>query len=130
MTRALSVIALLAALAMGAALRAGEHSLRAGGDSLRAGGDSLRAGGDSLRADPSVHAAIPPEVASLLASYCVDCHEGPRAKGGFELASALAAGAMEESPLRAVRRRLARRDMPPADEPERPSREAYRAAVA
>jgi len=116
MTRALSVIALLAALAMGAALRAGEHS--------------LRAGGDSPRADPSVHAAIPPEVASLLASHCVDCHEGPRAKGGFELASALAAGAMEDSPLRAVRRRLARRDMPPADEPERPSREAYRAAVA
>ena len=40
----------------------------------------------------------------------------------------LDAGMVE--PLRALRRRLAKGDMPPADEPERPSRDESRAAVA
>ena len=74
--------------------------------------------------------AIPPEIAPLLAAHCVDCHEGARAKGGLELASVLESGRCDESLLRALRKRLARRDMPPADEPERPSDDEYRAAVA
>ena len=73
--------------------------------------------------------AMPPRVAGLLEAFCVDCHDGPRAKGGFELAAALRAGAIDEAPLRALRRRLARRDMPPADEPERPDAREYAGAV-
>ncbi len=74
--------------------------------------------------------AVPPELRPLLELYCVACHEGARAKGGFELASVLEAGRCDESVLRALRKRLAKRDMPPADEPERPDDDAYRAAVA
>lgn len=74
--------------------------------------------------------AVPPELAPLLEAHCVACHEGARAKGGLELASVLASGRVDESVLRALRRRLAKRDMPPADELERPSPGEYRAAVA
>ena len=74
--------------------------------------------------------AIPSEIKPLLAAHCVDCHEGARAKGGLDLAATLAAGAADEGVLRALRRRLARRDMPPATEVERPSDGEYRASVA
>ncbi|MFM2163590.1 MAG: hypothetical protein RL325_27 [Planctomycetota bacterium] len=77
--------------------------------------------------------ALPPEIAPLLEAHCVACHEGARAKGGLELASVLtsarASGHVEESVLRQLRRRLAKRDMPPADEPERPTVDEYAAAV-
>jgi hypothetical protein len=74
--------------------------------------------------------AIPDAIKPLLEAHCVDCHEGSRAKGGLELAGPIRAGKIEESVLRALRRRLAKRDMPPADEPVRPSVEEYRSAVA
>ncbi|MCX5652618.1 MAG: DUF1587 domain-containing protein [Planctomycetota bacterium] len=74
--------------------------------------------------------AIPASIRPLLEAHCVDCHEGAKPKGGLELAGPLASGRIDEGVLRALRRRLAKRDMPPADEPERPSLEEYRAAVA
>jgi len=74
--------------------------------------------------------AIPASIKPLLEAHCVDCHEGAKPKGGLELAGPLASGRIDEGVLRALRRRLAKRDMPPADEPERPSLEEYRAAVA
>ncbi len=80
------------------------------------------------RAD-GVDVAIPAEIKPLLTTHCVDCHEGARAKGGLDLERALAAGACDEGMLRALRRRLARRDMPPATETVRPSDAEYRAAV-
>ena len=61
--------------------------------------------------------SLPAEIRPLLTTHCVDCHEGARAKGGLDLSRALEAGRIEESALRDIRRRLARRDMPPADEP-------------
>lgn len=73
--------------------------------------------------------AIPASIKPLLEAHCVDCHDGARAKGGLELAGPIAAGKIEEGVLRALRRRLAKRDMPPADEPERPMLDEYRAAV-
>jgi hypothetical protein len=74
--------------------------------------------------------AIPAAIKPLLEAHCVDCHDGARAKGGLELAGPIAAGRIDEGVLRALRRRLAKRDMPPADEPERPTLDEYRAAVA
>ena len=74
--------------------------------------------------------AIPAAIKPLLEAHCVDCHDGARAKGGLELAGPIAAGRIDEGVLRALRRRLAKRDMPPADEPERQSLDEYRAAVA
>jgi hypothetical protein len=73
--------------------------------------------------------SLPAEIRPLLTTHCVDCHEGARAKGGLDLSRALEAGRIEESALRDIRRRLARRDMPPADEPVRPGDDEYRAAV-
>ena len=74
--------------------------------------------------------AIPEEIRPILAAHCVDCHEGARAKAGLDLAVALAAGMADEGVVRGLRRRFARRDMPPATEAERPSDAEYRAAVA
>ena len=73
---------------------------------------------------------VPGEIRPLLAEHCVDCHDGARAKGGLDLAAALDAGSCGESVLRALRHRLARRDMPPATEARRPSDDEYRGAVA
>ena len=73
---------------------------------------------------------IPASIKPLLEAHCVDCHEGGKPKGGLELAGPLAAGRIDEGVLRALRRRLAKRDMPPADELERPSTDEYRGAVA
>ncbi|MEY3142877.1 MAG: hypothetical protein RLY21_1370 [Planctomycetota bacterium] len=73
--------------------------------------------------------AIPASIKPLLEAHCVDCHEGTKPKGGLELAGPIGAGKIDESVLRALRKRLAKRDMPPADEPERPSLDEYRAAV-
>ena len=73
--------------------------------------------------------AIPASIRPLLEAHCVACHEGSKPKGGLELAGPIAAGKIDESVLRALRKRLAERDMPPADEPERPSLDEYRAAV-
>ena len=61
--------------------------------------------------------AIPASIQPLLEAHCVDCHEGAKPKGGLELAGPIAAGKIDESVLRALRKRLAKRDMPPADEP-------------
>lgn len=74
--------------------------------------------------------AIPSEIRPLLSVHCADCHEGARAKGGLDLAAALARGDADEAVLRALRKRLARQDMPPATEEPRPSDAEYRAAVA
>lgn len=73
--------------------------------------------------------AIPASIRPLLEAHCVACHEGSKPKGGLELAGPIAAGKIDEGVLRALRKRLAKRDMPPADEPERPSLDEYRAAV-
>jgi mono/diheme cytochrome c family protein len=72
---------------------------------------------------------VPASIRPLLEAHCVACHEGSKPKGGLELAGPIAAGKIDESVLRALRKRLAKRDMPPADEPERPSLDEYRAAV-
>jgi len=74
--------------------------------------------------------AIPEEIRPVLVAHCVDCHDGARAKAGLDLAAALAAGVADEGVVRGLRRRFARRDMPPATEAERPSDAEYRAAVA
>ncbi|MFM7133105.1 MAG: hypothetical protein ACKO0W_02180, partial [Planctomycetota bacterium] len=91
---------------------------------------ALVAGALGASAAVADEVAIPAELRPLLVAYCVDCHDGPRAKGGLDLAPALERGAISEQPLRALRGRLAKGDMPPADEPERPSRDEARAAVA
>ena len=72
---------------------------------------------------------IPASIRPLLEAHCVACHEGSKPKGGLELAGPIAAGKIDDSVLRALRKRLAKRDMPPADEPERPTFDEYRAAV-
>ncbi|MFM8871953.1 MAG: c-type cytochrome domain-containing protein, partial [Phycisphaerales bacterium] len=74
--------------------------------------------------------ALPEGLGALLDAQCIDCHGGITTKGGLDLRPARADGRASEDVLRAVRRRLARRDMPPEDEPERPSDEEYAAAVA
>jgi len=85
---------------------------------------SLRAGGEAK------DVALPAEIRPLLEAHCIDCHDGPRGKGGLDLAPALERNQIGEAPLRALRKRLAKRDMPPADEEIRPTREEYAAAVA
>ena len=73
---------------------------------------------------------LPDVLKSLLDVHCVACHEGTRPKGAFDLAAPLAAGKMDAHLVRALRKRLVKRDMPPADELERPSTDEYRDAVA
>ena len=69
-------------------------------------------------------------LAAMLDLHCLGCHEGRRAKGGLDLTTTVEARAVDAGVLRAVRARLVKRDMPPADEPERPTREEYRGLVA
>jgi hypothetical protein len=97
----------------------------------------------------------------LLDTHCLDCHDGARAKGGFDLAGIMAVGeagrdgaapglgqpgagtgttqrdaadawmtAADPTLLRAMRGRLARQDMPPANIDERPSAAEYAAMIA
>ncbi|MFM7260557.1 MAG: DUF1592 domain-containing protein, partial [bacterium] len=87
-------------------------------------------GGDRLSAARAGDITIPLEIVPLLEAHCIDCHDGPRGKGGLDLAPALESLRIGETPLRALRKRLAKRDMPPADEELRPTRDAYRSAVA
>ncbi|MFM1823779.1 MAG: hypothetical protein RI967_2045 [Planctomycetota bacterium] len=75
-------------------------------------------------------AGLDDALAATLDLHCLGCHEGRRAKGGLDLAPSVEARVVDEGVLRAVRARLVKRDMPPADEPERPTREEYRAAIA
>jgi len=82
-------------------------------------------GGSAVRADVPVPAGLE----AMLDVHCVACHRGAKAKGGFDLGTVVAEGAAAEDVLRAVRRRLAKQDMPPADELDRPSVEEYAAAV-
>lgn len=77
----------------------------------------------------AVEVDLPGDVREVLEAHCVDCHRGKRSKGGAELAGPVAAGRIDEGVLRAVRRRLARRDMPPHDEPTRPAEAEYADAV-
>lgn len=94
-------------------------------------------------------------------AHCLDCHDGARAKGGFDLAGIMGAGesdrdggapgrgqpgpgaataqrdaadawvtAADPTLLRAMRARLARQDMPPANIDERPSAAEYAAMIA
>lgn len=77
----------------------------------------------------AVEVDLPGDVREVLEAHCVDCHRGRRSKGGAELAGPVAAGRIDEGVLRAVRRRLARRDMPPLDEPTRPADAEYAAAT-
>ena len=72
---------------------------------------------------------LPASIRPLLGAHCIDCHEGARSKAGLDLAAVLAADSIDEGVLRALRQRFARRDMPPATEPERPSDAEYRDAV-
>ncbi|MEY4847739.1 MAG: hypothetical protein RLZZ36_852, partial [Pseudomonadota bacterium] len=100
-------------------------------------------------------------LSSQLQTHCLDCHDGARAKGGFDLAGIMAAGeadrdgaapgrgqpgagaataqrdaadawmtAADPTLLRAMRARLARQDMPPANIDERPSDAEYAAMIA
>ncbi len=80
--------------------------------------------------DAAEDVALPAALRPLLEAHCVDCHDGPRGKGGLDLAPVLEKNLIGEAPLRALRRRLAKRDMPPADEEVRPTREEYASAVA
>jgi hypothetical protein len=80
----------------------------------------------STRAD---RVALPEPLRPFLAAHCVDCHEGPRGKGGLDLSPVLVSGEADAPVLRALRKRLVKRDMPPADEPERPEEDAYLAAI-
>jgi hypothetical protein len=81
--------------------------------------------------------------AQFVDTHCLDCHDGARAKGGFDLAGIMAAGeaaqrhaadawmtAADPTLLRAMRARLARQDMPPASIDERPSDAEYAAMIA
>jgi mono/diheme cytochrome c family protein len=79
------------------------------------------------RADDVV---LPESLRPFLATHCVDCHDGARGKGGLDLAATLASGHADASVLRSLRKRLVKRDMPPADEPERPPEAAYVDAIA
>ncbi|MBM4224288.1 MAG: DUF1587 domain-containing protein, partial [Gammaproteobacteria bacterium] len=63
-----------------------------------------------------------------LRTHCLDCHDGARGKGGFDLNTVL--DGAQPSALRAVRARLVRQDMPPIDEAERPSAAEYAAMIA
>jgi len=87
-------------------------------------------GGDRPSTSRAVDVALPPAIVPLLEAHCIDCHDGPRGKGGLDLAPVLGTGRIDESPLRALRKRLAKRDMPPADEESRPTRDEYASAVA
>lgn len=86
---------------------------------------STTAYAEHITEDVSLPAALRP----LLEAHCLDCHDGPRGKGGLDLASILEKDSIGEAPLRALRRRLVKRDMPPADEEVRPTREEYASAV-
>ncbi len=99
--------------------------------------------------------------AQFVDAHCLDCHDGARAKGGFDLAGIMGAGesdrdggapgrgqpgpgaataqrdaadawvtAADPTLLRAMRARLARQDMPPANIDERPSAAEYAAMIA
>lgn len=78
----------------------------------------------------SADIVLPSAVRPLLEAHCVDCHDGPRGKGGLDLAPVLRTNRIAEAPLRALRKRLSKRDMPPADEAVRPTLTEYSAAVA
>ena len=79
---------------------------------------------------PMAEVTLPSDLKPMLATHCVECHEGARAKGQLDLEAILQKGVISESALRELRRRLVRRDMPPRDELDRPTDAAYRAAVA
>jgi hypothetical protein len=96
----------------------------------------------TAHADRSTVAPLPP-LDALLSSHCLDCHDGARAKGGFDLAGIMGVGeaaqrdavdawmtAADPTLLRAMRARLARQDMPPANIGERPSAAEYDAMIA
>jgi len=81
--------------------------------------------------------------AQFVDAHCLDCHDGVRAKGGFDLAGIMPAGeaaqrdaadawmtAADPTLPRAMRARLARQDMPPANIDERPSDAEYAAMIA
>ena len=82
--------------------------------------------GAAARGDEVV---IPASLKPMLETHCVACHEGAKPKGGLDLAGPLASGRIDDEALRALRRRLVKRDMPPAEETERPSEAEYAAAV-
>ncbi|MBM3409261.1 MAG: hypothetical protein FJY25_18435, partial [Betaproteobacteria bacterium] len=79
-------------------------------------------------ASPADFQFPPPALTSTLRTHCLDCHDGVRGKGGFDL-NAVLDGA-QPSELRAVRARLVRQDMPPIEETERPSAAEYAAMIA
>lgn len=84
----------------------------------------------AMAAGGATDAPIPPAIRDVLIAHCVECHDGPRAKGSLDLTAALGAGSCDELSLRALRRRMVRRDMPPATETERPTDAEYRAVAA
>lgn len=69
-----------------------------------------------------------PALDATLRTHCLDCHDGARGKGGFDLNTVL--DGAQPSALRAVRARLVRQDMPPTEETERPSAAEYAAMIA
>lgn len=79
---------------------------------------------------------VDPGLTALLNAHCVDCHEGGKAKGGFNFEQLLAGAApagddrAATDAWRAVRWHVARQDMPPLEEAERPSQAEYAAMVA
>jgi len=79
-------------------------------------------------ASPADFQFPPPALTSTLHTHCLDCHDGPRGKGGFDLNTVL--DGAQPSALRAVRARLVRQDIPPIEEAERPSAAEYAAMIA
>lgn len=84
---------------------------------------------ESAAATDSDDHRLPAGLRSFLTTFCLDCHDGPKGKGGLDLAAPLLRGELAEGSLRALRRRLAKRDMPPADEEARPGDAEYAAVV-
>lgn len=79
------------------------------------------------KASPTDSQLTPPALTSSLHTHCLDCHDGARAKGGFDLNTVL--DGAQPSALRVVRARLVRQDMPPIEETERPSAAEYAAMI-
>ena len=92
--------------------------------SSRASSQPLR-----VRTEVAPH-ELPVGLTQLLEAHCLDCHEGTRLKGELDLGAILARGSADAALLIELRARLVLRDMPPHDEPDRPSRAQYRTAIA
>jgi len=79
-------------------------------------------------ASPAHFQFTPPALTSSLHTHCLDCHDGARGKGSFDLNTVLKGA--QPSALRLIRSRLVRQDMPPIAETERLTAAEYAAMIA